>query len=154
MKYRKMLVPLDMSEYAECVLDHVKEIAATRAVPEVVLLNVVEPVRPAAQAYLGTEGSKAAESNACDSAESYLDEIKARISLEGSLVSTTVAIGEPADQILKYIDGNGVDLVILSSHGRSGASNWFLGSVVERVLRRSSAPVFLVPSAECRVHAG
>jgi len=42
--YKKMLVPMDTSDFAECVLDHVKEISTARAIPEVVLMSVVESV--------------------------------------------------------------------------------------------------------------
>jgi len=65
-------------------------------------------------------------------------------------VSAVVLGGEPSDQILEYVKENGVDLVVMSTHGRPGVSKWSLGSVVERVLRGSTVPVFLVPSVECR----
>jgi len=151
--YKKMLVPLDTSEYAECVLDHAKEIASARAIPEVVLLTVVESaLRQASLTYVGPEGAAESEAKAKAAAESYLGTVKDRLGLKGSQVSTVVVVGEPAEAILDYVEENGVDLVIMSTHGRSGMSRWFLGSVAERVLRRSVAPLFLVPSVACRVH--
>ena len=148
--YKKMLVPLDASDFAECVFDHVREIASARAIPEVVLLTVVEPVRPVVYSYFGDEGMKGAEAAARESAETYLNAVKARLGLESSNVATVVANGEPSEEILEYVNENGVDLVVMSTHGRSGVSKWFLGSVAERVLRGSTAPVFLVPTIECR----
>jgi len=150
--YKKMLVPLDTSEYAECVLEHAREIASARAIAEVVLLTVVESaLRQASLTYIGEESAAEGEARAKAAAEAYLSAVKDRLGLEGSQVSTVVVSGEPADSILDYIEGNGVDLVIMSTHGRSGMSKWFLGSVVERVMRRSVAPLFLVPSVECRI---
>ena len=150
--YKKMLVPLDKSDYAECVLEHVKEIASSRAVPEVVLLTVVESaLRQASLLYVGEESATQAEAEASKSAQAYLAAVKERLGLSASSVSTVVVAGEPAETILDYIEAHGVDLVVMSTHGRSGMSKWFLGSVVERVLRRSVAPLFLVPSVACRV---
>ncbi len=148
--YKKMLVPLDTSGFAEFVLDHVKEIATTRAIPEVVLLSVVEPVTSQALAYMGSAGVKAAEGRAVEAALQYLGKVKDRLALEKSKTSTVVLAGPPVEKILDFIGENGVDIVVLSSHGRSGISRWVLGSTVDKLLRSSPVPIFLVPSAECR----
>ena len=149
--YKKMLVPLDTSGYAECVLDHVKEIATTRAIADVVLLSVIEPVTSQTMAYMGTEGVKTAEERAMRGAFQYLDKIKERLALEKSKTSTVVLAGHPVEVILDYVTKNGVDIVVLSSHGRSGISRWVLGSTTDKLLRSLPVPVFLVPSLECRV---
>ncbi|MBN1151775.1 MAG: universal stress protein [Dehalococcoidia bacterium] len=149
--YNKMLVPLDTSGFAECVLEHVKEIATTRAIPDVVLLSVVEPVTSQTMAYMGSAGVQAAEERATKGAFQYLDRIDARLALEKSKTTTVVLKGPAAEVILDYIENNGVDILVLSSHGRSGVSRWLLGGTVDKLLRRSPVPVFLVPSVECRV---
>jgi len=148
--YNKMLVPLDTSGFAECVLDHVKEISTTRAIPEVVLLSVVEPVTSQTMAYMGSAGVQAAEERAIKAAFLYLDKVKDSLALQKSKVTTVVLVGPAADVILDYIEKNGVDIVVLSSHGRSGVTRWLLGSTVDKLLRRSPVPVFLVPAVECR----
>ncbi len=148
--YKKMLVPLDMSGFAECVLNHVKEIATARAIPEVVLLTVVEPVNPATLVYLGPEGKREAEERGVQGAFEYLEGIKEKLALTNSKVITVVQVGQAADEILDCIEKNGVDLVVLSSHGRGGVSRWFIGSVADRLLRSSPVPVVLVPSLACR----
>lgn len=132
-----------------------KEIASARTISEVVLLTVVESALwQASLLYVGEDGSMQAESKAIKSAEEYLFTVKERLGLSASHVSTVVVVGEPAETILDYIETKGVDLVVMSTHGRSGVSRWFLGSVAERVLRRSVAPPFLVPSVACRVRTG
>ncbi|MBN1152051.1 MAG: universal stress protein [Dehalococcoidia bacterium] len=141
-----------MSEHAEYLLEHAKEIATARAIPEVVLLKVVESaLRLASILYVGEDKAAKAEARASKSAKAYLAAVKERLGLSASHVSTVVVAGEPAETILDYIETNGVDLVVMRTHGRSGVSKWFLGSVAERILRRSVAPLFLVPSVACRV---
>lgn len=148
--YKKMLVPLDLSEFAECVLDHVREIAAARGIPDVVLLTVVEPPAIPAAVYMGPERIKEVEERAIESSFEYLEKVKADLGLTGSNVTTVVQVGQAPERILEYVEKNNVDLVVLSSHGRGGVSRWFIGSAADRVLRRSPVPVVLVPSLACR----
>jgi len=143
--YKKMLVPLDTSSFAECVLDHVREIATARSIPEVDLLIVVEPVPTAVVPYFDDVRAKEIESSAREAAAEYLSTVRQKLGLTASDVKTFVVSGRPTDAILDFIGKNGVDLVVMSSHGRSGVSKWLLGNTVERVLQHSSAPVFLVP---------
>jgi nucleotide-binding universal stress UspA family protein len=58
--------------------------------------------------------------------------------------------GSAAEEILKYSQDNDVDLIIMSTHGRSGVSRWAMGSVADRVVRTSVAPVLLTTPKECR----
>ncbi|MFW6103192.1 MAG: universal stress protein [Chloroflexota bacterium] len=147
--YKKMLVPLDASEYAECTLDHVKGLAAAHNVEQVVLLNVVEPMRQPARAYFDSERAEELDKKAHESAREYLEKAKDRLGANCA-VNTAVVDGQPAAAILDYIEKNGIDLVIMSSHGHTGPSKWFIGSVAEKVLQRSPVPVFLIPSIACR----
>jgi nucleotide-binding universal stress UspA family protein len=148
--YKKMLVPLDASEYAECTLGHVKEIAAAHGISEVVLLTVVEPPRSAAISYLGADRMEGLNKQAHESALEYLQKTKARLGLSCD-VKTVVMGAMAAEGILDYAEKNAVDLIVMSTHGRSGPSKWFVGSVAERVLERSPVPVFLIPAVTCRL---
>ena len=148
--YRKMLVPLDTSDFAECVLEHVKEISTTREIPEVVLLSAIEPANSQTFAYMGPERIKESEERAVEGALEYLGRIKASLSLEQSKVSTVAMMGPAADVILNYAGDNGVDIIILSSHGRSGVGRVLMGSTADKILRQSMVPVFLVPTLSCR----
>jgi nucleotide-binding universal stress UspA family protein len=67
---------------------------------------------------------------------------RTEIGYEHVMVEATV--GDPADEILSYVDENESDLVVIATHGRSGLDRLLLGSVTERVLRRSPSPVFVV----------
>lgn len=149
--YKKMLVPLDTSGFAECVLDHVKEIATTRAIPDVVLLTVIEPVSSQTVAYMGPAAVKEAEEREIAGATQYLEKVKTSLALGRSNVSIVVEMGLATQVILDFVEKNGVDIVVLSSHGRSGVSRWLLGSTADRLVRRCPVPVFLVPAVACRV---
>ena len=148
--YKKMLVPLDASGFAECVLEHVKEISTTREIPEVVLLSAIEPVTSQTMAYMGSQRVKESDERAVAGALQYLETVKTSLALEQSKVSTVAISGPAADVILDYVANNGVDVIVLSSHGRTGVSRVLLGSTADKILRRSLVPVFLVPALSCR----
>ena len=152
--YTKMLVALDRSDFAEVVLDLAREAAVLWKIPEVDLLTVIEPVRVAAITDLEAALIRESEEKAMDAGKVYLSQVKEKLSLTTAEVKTFSVEGRAADEILKFIDANGVDLLVMSTHGRSGVTRWFLGSVAEKVVRRSNATVLLVPSKAGRAKAG
>lgn len=151
--YQKILVPLDGSSMAECTLAHVEAIASGCGTNEVILLRAVEPLTNEAVQFLsrtGRDSFEAEEQNRAE-AKAYLDEVSRRLESEG--LSTRVAItdGHPEKTILEYAVSNQVDLIIMSTRGRSEASRWFSGSVADRVVKQSSIPVMLVSPEGCRI---
>jgi nucleotide-binding universal stress UspA family protein len=52
--------------------------------------------------------------------------------------------GNPAEVLIKYINNNPVDLVIMSTHGRTGISKWAFGSITEKVLNGAESPILLI----------
>ena len=149
--YRKILVPLDASDLAECSLVHVKAIAKGLQVPEVVLLSVMEPVNPAVigQANIGI--LRDAEKQVREVAEAYLAEVADDLKEAGVAAQGVVLSGRPDEEILDYVSKNQVDLIIMSTHGRSGVTRWLFGSVADRVIHHASVPVMVVSPAGCRV---
>jgi nucleotide-binding universal stress UspA family protein len=150
--YKKILAPLDGSELSECTLEHLKAVATGCQVPEVVLLRVVEPLP---QVYddggLSPEWHKEAQKKAGEFATDYLAKVAASLKKEGIAAETASVSGRAADAILNYAKEHQVDLVVMSTHGRSGVSRWVLGSVADRVVRHSPVPVLTVPPAGCRI---
>ena len=59
-------------------------------------------------------------------------------------VKTATAIGTPVDRILKYIADEQIDMVVMGTHGRGAVGHLLLGSVAERMVRRSPVPVLTV----------
>lgn len=151
MMYKKILVPLDGSEYSECVLPHAKAVATGCQVPEVALLSVVEPLRQAVRAYASSSVVEQAQRDTMASVKEYLDKTGNELGLPGSTVQTVVVEGYPAEEILEYARKNQVDLIMMSTHGRSGVARWAVGSIADRVLRHSAAPVLVASPPACRV---
>ncbi len=67
------------------------------------------------------------------------EDARAKLSL-----TSYVGFGKPADQITEYAARNGIDLIVMGTHGRSGLEKMWLGSVTEKVLRHASCPVLVV----------
>ena len=146
--YKKIMVPLDGSKLAECVLPHVEAVVKGCQSPEVFLVQAVEPI---AIPY-GREAAKIAsveqlaefETHHKSEAEKYLKEIATQLGRVGTIISTHVIYGKAAGALSDFAAKNDVDLVVIATHGRSGVSRWVLGSVAERLLRSISVPVLMV----------
>lgn len=144
--YKKILVPLDGSELAERSLAHMKAIAKGCQVPEVVLIGVVEPIPAAGElsGFSATDWGVQAEKQALDWLKGYLAEIAGKLSGEGINAKTALAHGKAADEILDYAKKSQVDLIIMTTHGRSGVARWAMGSVADRIVRHAQIPVLIV----------
>jgi len=152
--YTKILAPLDGSSLAECTIEHVKEIAKGCSVPEVVFLFVVDIARNAywaADVAPNVHLLEQAEEAQKEGAETYLKKVVAQAKKDGLAAKAVVVEGSPADAIVDYAQKNGVDLIVMSTHGRSGVSRFALGSVTDKVIRTVAAPVLVVTPAECKV---
>ncbi len=77
-------------------------------------------------------------------AQAYLDKIAAELSALGASVQVRIATGNPAEAIIRMAEETKVDLIAMSTHGRSGLSRWAFGSVAEKVAQGASIPILLV----------
>lgn len=146
--YKKILAPVDGSEFSECALEHIRAIALGCKVPEVVLFRVLEPVP---QTYgLGDEWIKDSDERAMAYAEKSLSRIAETLASDGISCKKVIVKGYAANEILDYADHNDVDLIIMSTHGSSGFIRWTLGSVAEKVARHSPIPVLVVTPKVCQ----
>ena len=142
--YQKILVPLDESELAECVLPHVITIARGCGTAQVILLEVVDPFPAWAAEGIDT---KAVEDANVRKAQEYLSRVESQLSSEGLNVISKVIVGKAADIITEFAKQNEVDLVAIATHGRSGVSRWVFGSVADRVLRSSHVATLVIRPA-------
>lgn len=135
----KILVPLDGSQTAESILAQVRKLLF-HADAEVLLVRAVTVPT-------GVEGQTVEMMELLRAqAAKYLAEVAARLSDQGARVRTILRTGEPADVILDAAEEEKVSLIAMTTHGRSGLTRWALGSVAEKVLRASPAPVLAVRS--------
>ncbi len=150
--YKKVLVPLDGSELAECVLPHVESIAGGCGTEAVTFLRVVEPV-VMPSAYFGADfsGEELTRLNSehQTAAKKYIDQLMARTKYNGIKVEGKTINGRAAEVIADFAKDNGVDLITIATHGRSGVSRWVWGSVADRVLRSSCVPVLMIRAPGC-----
>lgn len=77
-------------------------------------------------------------------AEGYLQKVEDRLKAKGFRVDSHVRYGNDAEEILEHAAQKDIDLIAMTTHGRSGVRRFLLGSVTEKVLRHSPKPVFLV----------
>ena len=145
--YKKMLVPLDGSELAEVVLPYAGELAGRLNLDAIVLHVCVPEEReflPLHRAYVQqTANIVRGQAN-----EARLESCKGKARLQpgGRLDGTRgeLAVGHPAEEILRYADENDIDFILMATHGRSGIRRWAMGSVADKVLRAAKVPVWLV----------
>ena len=147
--YQKILVPMDGSENAECVIEHVKTIATGCKVTEVVLLRVIEPFPVYIMDYRVDENIiRQAQDGAKDAATESLNKVANQMKKEGLSVTTDVTEGNAAIMILDYAAKNAVDLIIMATHGRTGLSHAMFGSTAEKVVRKAPCPVLSIKHPE------
>lgn len=137
--FNHILVPLDGSELAECVLPHVRIMAdATGAA--VTLFHSLERL----------DSSDLYPLNPLDwhmrraEAKLYLEKIAGNLKENLSEVNSVLVEGPAAESVIEYSHSNDVDFLILSSHGRSGLSGWNISSVVQKIVLRSYTSMLLV----------
>ena len=141
----RILLPLDRSTLAECVLPHT--VAVARAFEsQVMLLHVMDTPRDArwrrAMDPLRWQISKT-------EADMYLRELDRRLKAAGLLTETYVLEGgSAAERVIEFLDAHAFQLIILSTHGQSGLSEWGVSSVVQKIVLRARTSVMIVHAAQ------
>ena len=175
--YKKILVPVDGSELAECVLPQLKSLADKES--EIILFHVIEPSPdlstyplemrlkwekpPVVPPETPSDAYQKWKENSPEDytaqmrkysekqVDSYLGNLKEKLGNEGLKATTKIGMGTPAIQIVDYAINNQVDLILMATHGRSGVLRWALGSVADKVLHSSPVPVMSVRPKECQL---
>ena len=149
MEVNKILWPTDFSSIAEKALPHVKSLTE-RYGAEIHVLYVIEDVAHHDGWYGAFEKKRVQElmEHAGKTATKRLGQICEKY-LDGCpLYIKHVAVGDPAKEILKLIEAEKVDIVVMASHGEKG--HFRFGSVTEKVLKNSAVPVTIIPVAPAK----
>jgi nucleotide-binding universal stress UspA family protein len=142
--YQHILVPLDSSRLAELALEDAF-VVAQLSNARVTLLHVIPPFESVLAAETGHPVFIDQQWDRHRTlAMQYLGQLCHRLPCPDVVVETVVDIGLPAETIIEYAGENGVDLIVMATHGRSGIQRWVFGSVADKVLRGAGAPVLLV----------
>ncbi|GCE06522.1 universal stress protein [Dictyobacter aurantiacus] len=142
--FNKILVPLDGSPLAEEALPLAAQIVRSSKA-ELRLLRVVPPSScvPIYPVTL-TDITEPMREAAFTSARSYMEQAVARAHIDMLNVQTDVLIGGAASTIVDYALQQGVDLIVMRSHGETGLTRWIMGSTAQQLVRHSPVPVLVV----------
>ncbi len=147
--YRKVLVPLDGSGFAEIALPHAIDICHQMNA-SLVLLQVIPPISTLlpmdATSVIDLEALK--EQSRAE-AEAYIRARAGEMREMNIPTKGLVIEGVPvATQILNVAAAEEVDLIVMSTHGRGGLGRWMYGSVARKVLLGATVPVLMIPATE------
>jgi nucleotide-binding universal stress UspA family protein len=145
-KPKKILVPTDFSEYSDKALQKALDIAKEEG-SEIFLFHVIhEDFQTCVVDYCFTvDEIEAIKGRMFKGATENMQKELDKLSLSKEVkVSTDVRNGIPYEEILKFQEEKGVDLIVISSHGRSAIKTYLMGSVTSRVLKRAKCEVLLV----------
>ena len=147
MIWKTILVPHDFSSPA----NHAAAIARDEAKAhgaKLMLLHVVDlpfGINPDAVIVPDESGAPInVKDYAVKKAEEHLADLSARLGKDGITPTTFIRLGKPEDEIVKFANENGVDLIAMGTHGRTGLAHMLVGSVAERVVRTSKCPVLTI----------
>ena len=145
--YQHIMVPLDGSELAECVLDHVEAVAGGPKAGEITCIRVITPLRlyGGLESRFSPEERKRLEEDSVNVAKDYLERIVKRLRDKGITAQSEVLLGgHVVEELVDYAESHGVDLIIVATHGFSGVKRLFLGSVANKLLRAARVSVLMV----------
>ena len=157
--YTKILLPLDGSEIAAQALPHAELIASSQGAMLILFEVVEDPARflvtPPLMDLGGVGGAGAiglgpfppnenAHRIAMDEAKSSLDELVTSLKHRKVNAVADIDTGDPAACIVDYAAEHEIDLIVMSTHGRTGVDRWTYGSVANKVLQAAPCPVLVV----------
>ena len=141
--YKRILIATDGSDKSRKAAEEGMELAKALGA-QVIALNVInEVVIASAVRQLGSD-RKEVEERLKVAGEKAVDNIKAMGTKMGVNVDAIVTIGAPANTVIDMAGAEQADLIIMGSHGESGATKLLIGSVVQKVLYWATIPVLVV----------
>ncbi len=152
--FKRLLVPLDGSRFGSRALRYATEVAQ-RFNAEVILIRVVRPTTPviAAEAHgvaspaeseIAVQAALEADKRNAARAKRYLRGKVQAIRSRHIKASYQVAIGNPAQSIMQFSKKKNIDLIVMTTHGKSGLKRAVMGSIADVVIRESGKPVLVI----------
>ena len=148
--FDSILVPLDGSQLAECVLPHVLAIARSFDA-EITLLRMLEKKQAGTSAQLFDLVNWQINKTRADL---YLEKTKAWFQESGIRVRRKLMEGLAADGITEYAQNQGMKLIVLSSHGRNGLTQWGISSVTQKIILSAQTSLLIVRAHQHGIHSG
>jgi nucleotide-binding universal stress UspA family protein len=145
MRIRRILAPTDFSTSSLEAVEYAAKVAAELRA-ELAILYVEDTTYALPEQLATSEAAARVMKEAHRAARHQLASLGERLRKRGLRVHTLILEGAAASRILEAAAKVRADWILLGTHGRTGASHAFLGSVVERVVRRAPCPVLVLPN--------
>ena len=136
--YRRILVAVENSPADRTILTHVSDLARLTGA-ELLLVHVAD-----GWAARNFDHLKLRESEEMKTDRDYLDRLQAELESRGLSVETRLALGDPADELVKVSEEQGVDLIAMSTHGHRFVKDVLLGATADKVRHLVKVPVLLL----------
>jgi len=136
--YRRILVAVENSPADRTIVSHVSELARLTGA-SLLLVHVAD-----GWAARNFDQLKLRESEEMKTDRDYLDRLQAELEGRGLKVETRLAMGDPADELVKVSEEQGVDLIAMSTHGHRFVKDVLLGATADKVRHLVKVPVLLL----------
>lgn len=142
---KRILVPLDGSRIGEAAIPHTEELAGALGA-EVEFFQVLELPIVVSGRFIDGEFQATPQEMRKRKASgiAYLSDAGKTLKERGLRISAAVVSGSPAEQIMYWAEEKAIDLIAMSTHGRSGIGRWVFGSVTDKVIHTGDTPVLIV----------
>lgn len=143
LEVKKILFPCDLTENSLKILPYVLAVSQKNN-SLIYLLHVVEDIRKWGGFYVPHASTDLLQREAEIGAEKSMEKVCEEHLESCPNFQKRIVSGDPATEILKTIEGDGIDLVIVGTHGRKGVEHTIFGSVAENVVKKSPVPVLVI----------
>jgi len=140
---KKILVPQDFSEYSLHALKYAITLADLFK-SELIVLHVVEPIVYPADFSFGQVSIPAMEEEIRKHSEEELGELVSKEIPPGIRATSVIKVGKPFVEIVEVAKNENIDLIVISSHGRTGMDHVLFGSTADKVVRKAPCPVLTI----------
>ena len=138
---KKILFPVDFTASSDKVLPYVK-LMADKLGAKVSLVHVVRGAEEFAGFEMGAAWYSSFEKELIDGAEKAMTRFVEENGLNDA--ETAVLVGDAGEELVKYAEDNGIDMIIMGTHGRKGLEKIMFGSVAAEVVKKAKCPVLTV----------
>ncbi|MFO7666186.1 MAG: universal stress protein [Desulfobacterales bacterium] len=143
MKFDKILLPVDLSESSPKIVPFATDIAEKFG-SKIHILFVARVFQYFASIYVPHPSINKFENEIAEGARKSLEEFTKKYFKNPESITTAVVKGDAAEQIIKYIEEKGIDLLIMGTHGRKGLDKVVFGSVAEKLSKTAPVPILLI----------
>jgi nucleotide-binding universal stress UspA family protein len=153
-KYKKVLFCTDFSKISDCAFDYAFGIAK-RDEGMLYILHVIPetPQQYHLERHLDKKQLDKIKAVLQEDRERMFNDKYLRFIKDKTKVTIVTESGNEEEKILEFVQKEKIDIIVIGTHGRTGIEHVFLGSVAEKIVRRSPIPVFVIPCKDKPVPA-